>query len=201
MLEGIPSEQLLALSAREGADLLVLGARKRTAIGRLYSRPHMAGLFIATALTFSSTAVVEKLLDQKDELHVLYGNIAVGIFLVQNIVVVVVLTFLAGLGSPDEQLSTAECVTANGCSTANTCAGTPPACESLTSAPGCVMVSGCLWGGTACSGSPDPCSSYLASVTCEAVDGCDWSACIGTPASCDTLDEAACDEQPGCTFE
>ena len=58
-------------------------------------------VFIAMALTFSSTAVVVKLLDQKNELHALYGQIAVGIFLVQDIVVVVVLTFLAGLGSPD----------------------------------------------------------------------------------------------------
>ena len=56
-------------------------------------------LFIATALTFSSTAVVVKLLDQKSELHTLYGQIAVGIFLVQDIVVIFVLTFLAGLDS------------------------------------------------------------------------------------------------------
>lgn len=35
VLEGAPSEQLLALSERVGADLLVLGARKRTAIGRV----------------------------------------------------------------------------------------------------------------------------------------------------------------------
>jgi Kef-type K+ transport system membrane component KefB len=61
----------------------------------------LESLFIATALTFSSTAVVVKLLDQKNELQTLYGRIAVGIFLVQDIVVVVVLTFLAGLGSPD----------------------------------------------------------------------------------------------------
>lgn len=59
----------------------------------------LESVFIATALTFSSTAVVVKLLDQKNELQTLYGQIAVGIFLVQDIVVVVVLTFLAGLGS------------------------------------------------------------------------------------------------------
>lgn len=58
-------------------------------------------VFIATALTFSSTAVVVKLLDQKNELQTLYGQIAVGIFLVQDIVVVIVMTFLAGLGSRD----------------------------------------------------------------------------------------------------
>ena len=66
----------------------------------------MASLFLATALTFSSTVVVVKLLDQKKELHSLYGRIAVGIFLVQDLVVIVVLTFLAGLdtgeGAGDE---------------------------------------------------------------------------------------------------
>jgi len=56
-------------------------------------------LFIATALTFSSTVVVVKLLDQRGDLDRLYGRIAVGIFLVQDLVVIVVLTFLAGLGT------------------------------------------------------------------------------------------------------
>jgi Kef-type K+ transport system membrane component KefB len=55
-------------------------------------------VFIGTALTFSSTIVVVKLLDQKGDLDSLYGRIAVGIFLVQDLVVVVALTFLAGLG-------------------------------------------------------------------------------------------------------
>jgi Kef-type K+ transport system membrane component KefB len=58
-------------------------------------------VFLATALTFSSTVVVVKLLDQKKELNSLYGRIAVGIFLVQDLVVIVVLTFLAGLGEPE----------------------------------------------------------------------------------------------------
>lgn len=58
-------------------------------------------LFIATALTFSSTVVVVKVLDQKGELKQLYGRIAVGIFLVQDLVVIAVLTVLAGLGSVD----------------------------------------------------------------------------------------------------
>jgi predicted Kef-type K+ transport protein len=57
------------------------------------------GLFIATALTFSSTVVVVKLLDQKKELDALYGRIAVGIFLVQDLVVIVVLT-VAGRPGP-----------------------------------------------------------------------------------------------------
>ncbi|MFA9479633.1 cation:proton antiporter [Phycisphaerales bacterium AB-hyl4] len=59
----------------------------------------MESMFLATALTFSSTVVVVKLLDQKKELHSLYGRIAVGIFLVQDLVVIIALTFLAGLGT------------------------------------------------------------------------------------------------------
>ena len=59
----------------------------------------MESIFLAVALTFSSTVVVVKLLDQKGELDHLYGRIAVGIFLVQDLVVIVVMTFLAGLGS------------------------------------------------------------------------------------------------------
>jgi Kef-type K+ transport system membrane component KefB len=62
----------------------------------------MESIFIATALTFSSTVVVVKLLDQKGELDSVYGRIAVGIFLVQDLVVVVALTFLAGLARQDE---------------------------------------------------------------------------------------------------
>lgn len=64
------------------------------------------GMFIATALTFSSTVVVVKLLDQKDELDSEYGRIAVGIFLVQDLVVVVALTFLAGIGREEGMQAT-----------------------------------------------------------------------------------------------
>ncbi|GAB4111347.1 MAG: cation:proton antiporter [Acidobacteriota bacterium] len=62
----------------------------------------MESLFLATALTFSSTVVVVKLLDQKRELDTLYGRIAVGIFLVQDLVVVAALILLSGLGSAED---------------------------------------------------------------------------------------------------
>jgi Kef-type K+ transport system membrane component KefB len=64
--------------------------------------PMMDALFLATALTFSSTVVVVKLLDEKGELDSLYGRIAVGIFLVQDLVVIFILTFLAGLSGVGE---------------------------------------------------------------------------------------------------
>lgn len=58
--------------------------------------------FLSTALTFSSTVVVVKLLDEKKDMHRLYGRIAVGIFLVQDLVAIVMLTFLAGLAAGEE---------------------------------------------------------------------------------------------------
>lgn len=60
-------------------------------------------VFLATALTFSSTVVVVKLLDQKGDLDSLYGRIAVGIFLVQDLVVIVFLTVLAGMAGGGEE--------------------------------------------------------------------------------------------------
>lgn len=62
----------------------------------------IASIFLAVALTFSSTVVVVKLLDQKGHLNRLYGRMAVGIFLVQDLIVILVLTLLAGLGHGGE---------------------------------------------------------------------------------------------------
>jgi len=59
----------------------------------------LESLFLSTALTFSSTVVVVKLLDQMGDLNKLYGRIAVGIFLVQDLVVMVILTLLAGFST------------------------------------------------------------------------------------------------------
>jgi len=56
------------------------------------------GLFVATAMTFSSTVVPVKLLGEKKELDSYYGRMAVGVFMVQNLVVIVFLTLLAGMG-------------------------------------------------------------------------------------------------------
>ncbi len=57
----------------------------------------MEAMFLAMALTFSSTVVVVKLLTEKGEIESLYGRIAVGVLLVQDLVVIALLTFLAGM--------------------------------------------------------------------------------------------------------
>lgn len=54
-------------------------------------------IFLAATVTFSSTVVVIKLLDQKGHMHRRYARLAVGLFLGQDIVVILALTVLSGL--------------------------------------------------------------------------------------------------------
>ncbi len=59
-------------------------------------------MIVAVALTLSSTVVVIKLLDEQKSLDEYHGRIAVGILLVQDILVIILLTIVAGLGGDDE---------------------------------------------------------------------------------------------------
>lgn len=54
-------------------------------------------IYIALALTFSSTIIVVKLLSEKKDMQSLYGKLAVGIFLVQDIAAIFILILLAGI--------------------------------------------------------------------------------------------------------
>lgn len=56
----------------------------------------LSSLYIAVALTFSSTIIAVKLLSEKNDLGSLYGKIAVGFLLVQDFVAILILIFLAG---------------------------------------------------------------------------------------------------------
>jgi Kef-type K+ transport system membrane component KefB len=55
-------------------------------------------IYIAVALTFSSTIIIVKLLSDKRELDELHGRIAVGFLIVQDIVVVIALIVITALG-------------------------------------------------------------------------------------------------------
>lgn len=57
----------------------------------------MSALYIAIALTFSSTIIVVKLLSDKKEIDSLHGQIAIGFLIVQDIVVILVMIVLSGL--------------------------------------------------------------------------------------------------------
>jgi Kef-type K+ transport system membrane component KefB len=98
-LDKIRDVGMVALSA--GIGQVVFTAAGGTMLALALGFSLVESIFLATALTFSSTVVVVKVLDQKGELNSLYGRIAVGIFLVQDMVVIFVLTILAGLGSAE----------------------------------------------------------------------------------------------------
>ena len=54
-------------------------------------------LYIAVALTFSSTIIIMKLISDKGDLETLYGKISIGFLIVQDIVVVFALLFISSI--------------------------------------------------------------------------------------------------------
>jgi len=70
----------------------------------------LSSVYIAVALTFSSTIIIIKLLSDKDEIDSLYGRIAVGFLIVQDIVVILAIITLSsfGIGQGSDTNVTAE---------------------------------------------------------------------------------------------
>jgi Kef-type K+ transport system membrane component KefB len=59
-------------------------------------------LYLSLALTFSSTIIVVKLLGEKRDLDSLYGKIAIGYLIVQDLAAIAALIFLTSIGSGQE---------------------------------------------------------------------------------------------------
>ncbi|MEW6332549.1 MAG: cation:proton antiporter family protein [Pseudomonadota bacterium] len=59
---------------------------------------HVPAIYVAVALTFSSTIIIVKLLSDKREIDSLHGRIAVGFLIVQDIVVVLAMIALSAYG-------------------------------------------------------------------------------------------------------
>ena len=67
----------------------------------------VAALYVGIGLAFSSTIIVVKLLSDRREIEDLYGRLAVGILIVQDLVVVLVLIVVATTGESDGSLASA----------------------------------------------------------------------------------------------
>ncbi len=65
----------------------------------------VGAVYVAVALTFSSTIIVVKLLSDKREIDALHGRIALGFLIVQDIVVVLVMIALTALGQEGDASS------------------------------------------------------------------------------------------------
>jgi Kef-type K+ transport system membrane component KefB len=68
----------------------------------LLGKAPMEALYVAVALTFSSTIIIVKLLSDKRELDSLHGRIAVGFLIVQDIAVVIAMMTMSALRGADE---------------------------------------------------------------------------------------------------
>ena len=95
----------LATGLGQLAFTIVIGFALILALGK----PVVDALYIAVALTFSSTIIIVKLLSDKRELDSLHGRIAVGFLIVQDLAVVIAMMTMsalrgggdAGAASPD----------------------------------------------------------------------------------------------------
>ena len=71
-------------------------------IGIAFGMTPVTALYVAVALTFSSTIIIVKLLSDKREVDTLHGRIALGFLIVQDLVVVLVMIGLNALGATGE---------------------------------------------------------------------------------------------------
>ncbi len=59
----------------------------------------ITSIYIAVALTFSSTIIIMKLLSDKDDLEKLYGKVSIGFLLVQDLIAILILIVISSLTS------------------------------------------------------------------------------------------------------
>jgi Kef-type K+ transport system membrane component KefB len=71
-------------------------------IGLYLGFSHIVALYIAIALTFSSTIIIVKLLTDKKEIDSLHGRISIGFLIIQDLVVVLMMIGLSALGTEND---------------------------------------------------------------------------------------------------
>ncbi|MCF3935288.1 cation:proton antiporter [Acuticoccus sp. M5D2P5] len=86
------------VSLATGLGQVIFTAAIGFLIGIALGLDTVTSLYVAVALTFSSTIIVVKLLSDKRELETLHGRIALGFLIVQDIVVVIAMVVLSTLG-------------------------------------------------------------------------------------------------------
>jgi Kef-type K+ transport system membrane component KefB len=64
----------------------------------------LSAVYVAVALTFSSTIIIVKLLSDKKEIDALHGRIAVGFLIVQDLVVILALITLSAMGASENDV-------------------------------------------------------------------------------------------------
>ncbi len=68
----------------------------------------LPAIYIALALTFSSTVIAVKLLSEKRDIHSFYGQITIGILIVQDILAIIALLTLSGISTGSSSIDIAK---------------------------------------------------------------------------------------------
>ena len=82
-----------------GLGQMIVTAVVGYAVARAFGMTPMNAFYVAAALTFSSTVIIIKLLSDKREIDALHGRIALGILIVQDIVVVLLMVGMTAYGA------------------------------------------------------------------------------------------------------
>lgn len=96
------------VSVLTGLGQIVFTAIVGFFLGLAVGLDRITSLYVAVALTFSSTIIIVKLLSDKREIDSLHGQIALGFLIVQDLFVVLAMIALAtiGIGAGEENAST-----------------------------------------------------------------------------------------------
>ncbi len=87
-----------AVALATGIGQLVFTIAGGYLIGLLLGMEHIKAMYVAVALTFSSTIIIVKLLSDKREIDSLHGRIAMGFLIVQDIAVVLAMMVIGSWG-------------------------------------------------------------------------------------------------------
>lgn len=97
-------KQLGPVALATGLGQVIFTAGIGFPIGLALGLDWLTSLYVAVALTFSSTIIIVKLLSDKRELETLHGRIALGFLIVQDIVVVIAMVVLSSIGIGSAQV-------------------------------------------------------------------------------------------------
>jgi len=73
-------------------------------IAKLLGFSNIVSIYVAIALTFSSTIIIMKLLSDKKDTQTLYGKIAIGFLMVQDLVAVIILIIISSIPENNSNL-------------------------------------------------------------------------------------------------
>jgi len=91
------------VAAVAGLGQMTMTAAAGYAVALALGMSPMNGFYVAAALMFSSTVIIVKLLSDKREIDALHGRIALGILIMQDIVVVILMIGLTAYGGETQE--------------------------------------------------------------------------------------------------